>query len=320
MRIGVLVFPGVQMLEVSGPLDVFSEAARLSGQPDAYSVELIALDEGMVRASNGMLFQPDSTIDSASRGIDTLLIAGGPNVQALEGSARLMHWLVRQAGAVRRLGSISSGALLLASAGLLDNRSVTTHWSLTSQLALRFPRTRVEQDPIYIRDGSIYTSAGISAGMDLALALVEEDMGGELALQVARRLVMFLKRPGGQSQFARRPGATVAQRSAIRAVQEWVPENLASDLSVENLAQQAGMSVRNFSRQFKSDTGMTPGVFVEGVRLDAARRILEESPAPLKRVVAWSGFPDSPSLRRAFVRRLGVTPSAYRSQFRTDLR
>jgi transcriptional regulator GlxA family with amidase domain len=315
MRIGVLVYPGVQMLEVSGPLDVFSEAAQLSGRPDAYQFELIAVDEGMIRASNGMLLQPTCTIDSLPRDIDTLLVAGGPSILAQEKNAHLMHWLVRQADMVRRLGSICSGALLLAAAGLLEQRSVTTHWSISSQLARRFPSTKVEQDRIYIRDGSIYTSAGVSAGMDLALALVEEDMGSEIALQVARRLLMYLKRPGGQSQFAEQPSASVAERSAIRAVQEWVSENLGKDLSVERLAERAAMSVRNFSRLFKADTGMTPATFVEDARLAAARRILEASPAPMKRVADWAGFPDPSSLRRAFVRRLGVTPSDYRKQF-----
>jgi transcriptional regulator GlxA family with amidase domain len=318
MRIAVLVFPGVQMLDVTGPLDVFSEGARQSGQPDFYQFDLIALDEGPITASNGMVFQPSCTIDTAPADIDTLLVAGGPDIQQLEPKERLMQWLVRQSGAVRRLGSVCSGALLLAMAGLLDGRHVTTHWNISAYLARRFPKVNMEHDRIYIRDGSLYTSAGVSAGLDLALALVEEDLGRETALKVARELVMFLKRPGGQSQFSAHLAAQTAERSSIRALQEWVLENLDQNLSVDRMAAQAGMSVRNFSRQFKNDTEMTPADFVESARIDAARRMLEDAPTPLKRVAARAGFHDPNSLRRAFVRRLGVTPGDYRSRFQKD--
>lgn len=314
MRIGVLVFPGVQMLEVSGPLDVLSEAAMQSGRPDAYQFELIALEPGPVRASNGMLIQSGSTLDTAPRDIDTLLVPGGPRVHELENDLRLRHWLVREADVVRRLASICSGALLLAAAGLLDGRRVTTHWATSAGLAQRFPKARVEQDRIHTRDGSIYTSAGVSAGMDLALALVEEDMGSEIALQVARRLLMYLKRPGGQSQFSGQLTMQAA-RSTMQAVQEWALHNLEKDLSLERLAQQAGMHLRSFSRQFKADTGITPATFVESARVDAARRLLEESATPLTRIAARCGFSDPQGMRRAFMRCLGVTPAAYRSNF-----
>ena len=318
MRIAVLVFPGVQMLDVTGPLDVFTEGARQSGQPDFYQFDLIALDEGPITASNGMVFQPSCTIDTAPSDIDTLLVAGGPQIRDMEPQDRLMQWLVRQAGQVRRLGSVCSGALLLATAGLLDGRHVTTHWNISGYLARRFPKVNMEHDRIYIRDGSLYTSAGVSAGLDLALALVEEDLGRETALKVARELVMFLKRPGGQSQFSAHLAAQTAERSAIRALQEWVLENLDQNLSVDRMAAQAGMSVRNFSRLFKSDTEMTPADFVESARIDAARRMLEDSPTPLKRVAARAGFHDPNSLRRAFVRRMGVTPGDYRSRFQKE--
>jgi transcriptional regulator GlxA family with amidase domain len=318
MRIAVLVFPGVQMLDVTGPLDVFTEGARQSGQPDFYQFDLVALDEGPITASNGMVFQPSCTIDTAPADIDTLLVAGGPQIRDMEPHDRLMQWLVRQAGQVRRLGSVCSGALLLATAGLLDGRHVTTHWNISGYLARRFPKVNMEHDRIYIRDGSLYTSAGVSAGLDLALALVEEDLGRETALKVARELVMFLKRPGGQSQFSAHLAAQTAERSAIRALQEWVLENLDQNLSVDRMAAQAGMSVRNFSRLFKSDTEMTPADFVESARIDAARRMLEDSPTPLKRVAARAGFHDPNSLRRAFVRRMGVTPGDYRSRFQKE--
>ncbi len=315
MRIALLVFPGVQMLDVAGPMDVFHEAARKAGRPGFYDFELVALEEGHVRADNGMLFQPTATIDSLDRAVDTLLIAGSHELKGVENHQRLMQWLRRQAGEVRRLGSVCSGAWLLAHAGLLDGRRITTHWNISAALARRFERVHVEEDQIYLRDGNLYTSAGVTAGMDLALALVEEDLGRDVALAVAREMVMFIKRPGGQSQFSAHLAAQTAQRTPIRQVQEWVLENLEQDLSVEQLATQAGMSVRNFSRAFKSDTGATPAEFVEAARLDAARRMLEETASPLKRVAARSGFNDQNSLRRAFMRRLGVTPGDYRSRF-----
>jgi transcriptional regulator GlxA family with amidase domain len=262
-----------------------------------------------------MLFQPTATIDTLDHAVDTLLVTGSHEVRDFGANPRLMQWLQRQAGVVRRLGSVCSGAWLLAHAGLLDGKRITTHWNISSALARRFDRVHVEHDQIYLRDGKLYTSAGVTAGMDLALALVEEDLGRAVALAVARELVMFIKRPGGQAQFSAHLAAQTAQRSPIRQVQEWVLENLVQDLTVDQLAAQAGMSVRNFSRAFKSDTGETPADFVEAARLDAARRMLEESASPLKRVAARSGFHDQNSLRRAFVRRLGVTPGDYRSRF-----
>jgi len=315
MRIALLVFPGVQMLDVAGPMDVFHEAARQSGKPETYQFDLVALEDGPVRADNGMLFQPTATIDTLDHAIDTLLVTGSHAIQDFDTNPRLLQWMQRQARVVRRVGSVCSGAWLLAHAGLLDGKRVTTHWNISSALARRFERVHVEEDQIYLRDGKLYTSAGVTAGMDLALAMVEEDLGRAVALAVARELVMFIKRPGGQAQFSAHLAAQTAQRSPIRQVQEWVLENLAQELTVDQLAAQAGMSVRNFSRAFKSDTGETPADFVEAARLDAARRLLEESASPLKRVAARSGFHDQNSLRRAFVRRLGVTPGDYRNRF-----
>jgi len=315
MHIALLVFPGVQLLDVAGPMDVFHEAARQSGKPGTYQFDLVALEEGPVRADNGMLFQPTATIDTLDHAVDTLLVTGSHEVQAVAGNPRLAEWLQRQAAVVRRLGSVCSGAWLLAHAGLLDGRRVTTHWNISASLARRFEQVQVEHDQIYLRDGNLYTSAGVTAGMDLALALVEEDLGRNVALAVARELVMFIKRPGGQAQFSAHLAAQSAQRNPIRQVQEWVLENLEEDLTVDQLAAQAGMSVRNFSRAFKSDTGETPADFVEAARLDAARRMLEETASPLKRVAARSGFHDQNGLRRAFVRRLGVTPGDYRLRF-----
>jgi transcriptional regulator GlxA family with amidase domain len=316
MRVAVLAFPGVQMLDVAGPIDVFSEAARQARAPGAYQLEVISTVEGPIRASNGMRFHTDATIDTSAPGIDTLLVAGGPQVQTAEESQGVTQWLGEQAKQVRRLGSVCSGAFILARAGLLDGKRVTTHWNMSSKLARAFPQVKLEPDQIYVKDGPIYTSAGVTAGMDLALALVEEDFGRAIALKVARELVMFLKRPGGQSQFSAHLAAQTAQRSAIRDVQAWVLENLNQALTVEQLAAHAGMSTRNFSRIFKQETETTPADYIEMARVDTARRLLEESNTPLKRVAAWCGFGDPNALRRAFVRRLSVSPADYRRRFR----
>jgi transcriptional regulator GlxA family with amidase domain len=208
-----------------------------------------------------------------------------------------------------------TGAFILARAGLLDGRRVTTHWNVSAKLARAFPELQVESDNIFIKDGAVYTSAGVTSGMDLALALVEEDFGRSVALKVARELVMFMKRPGGQSQFSAHLAAQAAGLGTIRELQMWILENLTAPLTVEDLASHAGMSTRNFSRTFKRETGMTPADYVEMARIDAARRLLEETNSPLKRVADWCGFGDPNALRRAFVRRLGVLPADYRRRF-----
>lgn len=317
MKIAVLVFPNVQMLDLAGPIDVFHEAARQAGSPEAYKFEIVSATRGPLTASNGMKITPDATLETSSPDIDTLLIAGSPRVNLVENDVAIKDWILKYAKTVRRMGSVCSGALLLAHTGLLDGRRVTTHWNSTARLSRMFPNVKVEPDMIYVKDGNIYTSAGITAGLDLALAMVEEDFGRATALKVAREFVMFLKRPGGQSQFSAHLAAQTAEKSAIRDVQNWVLENLNKRLSVDALAAHAGMSTRNFARLFKRECTMTPADFVEGARLDAARRLLEETRNPLKRVAAMSGFGDPSSLRRAFMRRLGVSPTDYRSRFRT---
>lgn len=316
MLIAILVFPGAQMLDIAGPLDVFHEASRHVAPERAYRFALVAPKAGPLTASNGVVFHAQYGLDDLDGGIDTLLVAGSPTIQALPGDVELIAWLQRQAPRVRRLGSVCSGALLLARTGLMDGKRVTTHWNVSAYLARTFPQLRVEADQIYVRDGMLYTSAGVSAGMDLALALVEEDHGRDVALATARELVMFLKRPGGQSQFSAHLAAQTAERDVIRDVQAWVLERLADPVSVDAMAAHAGMSTRNFSRLFKQDTGMTPADFVECARIDMARRLLEDTDGPLKRIAAHSGFGNPNGLRRAFQRRLGVTPGDYRDRFR----
>jgi len=319
MKVAMLAFPGVQLLDIAGPIDVFHEAAKQAGVPGAYTFEVISTEAGPIKASNGMSFVADSTLETCSLDIDTLLVAGSPKIREIEGNERISAWLRTQARRVRRVGSVCSGAFLLASAGLLDGRRATTHWNSADRLAASYPSVIVESDRIYIKDGTTYTSAGVTAGMDMALALVEEDFGRAVALQVAREFVMFLKRPGGQSQFSAHLAAQTAERTAIRDAQAWILQNLDKMLTVDNLAQHVGMSTRNFARQFKKETNTTPADFVERARVDAARRMLEESGTPLKRVASQCGFGDPNSLRRAFLRRLGVSPADYRRRFRTSI-
>ena len=315
MKIIMLVFPDVQLLDVAGPLDVFAEAGHQIGNRAAYSFELVALEMGPLRASNGVRLLPDATLDNASADVDTLLVAGNPFMADYERNPVVADWVREMSKSARRTGSVCSGAFVLAHAGLLDGKRATTHWNSAERLAAQFPDITVEPDSIYVKDGSIYTSAGVTAGMDLALAMVEEDFGRGIALKVARELVMFLKRPGGQSQFSAPLAAQIAERSAIRDVQNWVLENLAKPLSVEQLADRAGMSVRNFARNFKRETQWTPAEFVERARLDTARRMVEETKQPMKRIASVAGFGDTNTLRRAFLRQLGVTPADYRRRF-----
>ncbi|MFM0065623.1 GlxA family transcriptional regulator [Paraburkholderia aspalathi] len=318
MRIALLVFPGIQMLDLVGPMDVFSEANCQLGDPNAYVLQTVAPVNEMIVASNGLRFLPDASISEAVTDIDTLLVAGGPRVSEYEENAELTEWIMEQSRYVRRLGSVCSGVFLLARTGLLTGRRATTHWNSAARLAQMYPNVRVEPDHIFVKDGSVYTSAGVTAGMDLALALVEEDHGRSVALRVARELVMFVKRPGGQSQYSLHLAAQVTERSPLRDIQESILNDLSADLSVEVLASRAGMSIRNFSRMFKRATGATPGDFVEIARVQAARRILEESDTPLKKVAYLCGFSDQNSLRRAFMRRIHVSPTEYRHRFRSE--
>ncbi|MEB2517669.1 DJ-1/PfpI family protein [Pseudomonas sp. YuFO20] len=315
MRITLLAFPRVQLLDVVGPADVFAEAARQLGNPRAYRVEVIGTCRGLIKGSSGLKLGIDETFETYKGKIDTLLVAGSPHIVEIAHDPVLQDWLRRQAKSVRRIGSVCSGAFLLAAAGLLDGRRVTTHWNSSAKLAREHPQIHVDPDSIFIKDGNVYTSAGVTAGMDLALALVEEDHGRELALSVAREMVMFFKRPGGQSQFSAQLAAQTAERSVIRDVQDYVVEHLKADLSVPILASRAGMSERNFSRTFKAEAGSTPAEFVELARIDAARRLIEDSNVSLKRLADTVGYANTDGFRRAFMRRLGVGPSDYRKRF-----
>lgn len=313
MRIVILAPPGVQSLDVVGPAEVFWEAARRLGVPEAYEIQVMAISEGAIAGTGGLRFLPDRTIDDPDEAIDTLLVAGDPSFQDVDPA--IIAWLKRRVPEVRRYGSVCTGVFLLAAAGLLDGRRVTTHWENAQQLADLYPHLTLDADKIFIRDGALSTTAGVTAGMDLALAMIEEDHGRDLALIVARYMVMFLKRPGGQSQFSAHLAAQMSSKSRIQQAQEYVLDHLRQPLSVDTLASMTGMSTRNFARVFRLETKMTPTEFIETARLDAARRVLEDTSEPLQRIAERAGFADVTSMRRAFTRRLGVGPSEYRRRF-----
>lgn len=315
MHIAILAFPRFQLLDVAGPADVFAEAARQLGQPGAYEVQVVGAREGLLASSCGLRLAVDATVATHRGPIDTLLVAGSPDLDDMASEAPLQDWLRWQAHTVRRYGSVCTGAFALAACGLLDGKRVATHWHATARLAAAYPSVCVEADAIYVKDGKLFTSAGVTAGMDLALAMVEEDHGRDLALRVARQLVMFLKRPGGQSQFSAHLAAQTAERSRMRTVQDHVLAHLQDDLSVPALAARAGMSERSFARIFRSETGTTPAEFVEHARIDAARRLAEASDVPAKRLASAVGYAHVDGFRRAFARRLGVSLVDYRKRF-----
>jgi transcriptional regulator GlxA family with amidase domain len=314
--VGIVVPPNAQSLDVSGPLDAFLEANRQSSGGALYDVRLIATGAGRTIKAGGMSLVADSSIFDDARAIDTMLVAGTPDYVLAYPSADVHTWLRRRAPKTRRYGSVCTGAFFLGAAGLLDGKNATTHWQHCAELAERFPAATVVPDQIYVQDDALYTSAGVTAGIDLALKLIEDDHGRDLALMVARRLVVFLKRPGGQSQFSAHLAAQMADEGKIRSLQHWILDHLSLDLTLDALASRAAMSVRNFTRVFQGETGATPADFVEMARVDAARRLLEESETPLQRVASRCGFASPDTMRRAFLRRIGTGPSDYRERFR----
>jgi transcriptional regulator GlxA family with amidase domain len=321
-RIVMLGFPDAQMLDITGPLEVFARASRWMIDEGVvkvpqYEVILTAIHRGSLAMSSGLKFTIEDAIDDIE-GADTLMVAGGRGVTEAAQEPKLIAWLRRMAPQVRRLCSVCTGTFVLAEAGLLEGRSVTTHWRACERLQQRFPALNVQTDPIFVRDGRVYTSAGVTAGIDLALALVEEDHGRRVALGVARELVMFLRRPGGQSQFSVQLEMQSADREPIRDLQSWIGDHLSEDLSVARLARRAAMSARNFARVFVRETGVTPATFVEKARIEAARRRLEESVDTVDSIADKCGFGTRESMRRAFIRTLHVPPSAYRNRFRPE--
>jgi transcriptional regulator GlxA family with amidase domain len=319
-RVAMVTFTNAQVLDVVGPLEVFSRAGRIvtdEGRrgPSPYSVEILARRAGPVVTSSGIALVASRSYRALRGGVDTLFVAGGIGVEAALKDRALIRWLERMSRRVVRLASVCTGAFLLAEAGLLDGKRAATHWHSCEKLAARYPHVCVDPDPIFVRAGNVYTSAGVTAGMDLALALVEQDHGAGVAREVARELVLFLKRPGGQSQFSVQLETQLGDRSALGELQAWMSDHLAADLSVESLAKRAAMSPRNFARVFVQSLGTTPARHVEKLRVEAARRRLEESRAGVEEIAAQCGFGTRESMRRAFARTLKVSPSAYRSRF-----
>ena len=318
-RILFTIFPGFQILDLTGPHEVFVQAAKLTGR---IVVQTVAAAPGPVASSGGLEVRPDLTIEQATGAaddphgpIDTLVAVGGVGVREACADARLVAWFAAASGRARRTASVCSGSFLLGQAGLLDGRRAVTHWSSCADLARRFPRVEVDPDPIFVRDGAVWTSAGVTTGIDLALALVEEDFGAAVTRAIARQLVVFVQRPGGQAQFSAQLAAQRPDRAPLREMQGWIADHLADDLCVGALAARAGMSERHFTRVFTAATGSTPAAYVEAVRVEAARRLLESTAQTVHSVARACGFASAETLHRSFKRVVRVTPGEYRERF-----
>lgn len=312
-QVVVVAMDGAQSLDVLGPVEVLQGASAVVGGIGGYEVVVCGPDGGSIALSNGLSLSC-AKLPRSPRGIDTIIVSGGEGTRALGPDHPVVLWLAAVAPHVRRVASVCTGALALAHAGLLDGRRATTHWAYCEALAAGFPEVRVEREPIYVRDEHVWTSAGVTAGMDLTLALVEDDVGPEVALTVARWLVLFLKRPGGQAQFSTGLAAQAAVRAPLRELQGWMNDNLNADLSVGALAARACLSERQFTRAWRAETGVSPGAYVEELRVERARALLEGG-LSVAGAARGAGFGSPEVLRRVFHRRLGVAPGAYRERF-----
>ncbi|KWV59055.1 AraC family transcriptional regulator [Bradyrhizobium macuxiense] len=312
----VLAYPAVQLLDVTGPPQVFASANAMmskAGNAEPYEVRVVGADGPTVAASAGVGLAVHS-LPSSDVAVDTLVIPGGDGVDAASADRVLVDWVRQRAGQARRTASVCTGAFLLAATGLLDGRRAATHWAFCAELARRFPTVRVESDPIFVHDDPFWTSAGVTSGIDLALALVEEDLGRAAALAVARYLVVFFKRPGGQAQFSEILSLQ-ATDDRFSGLHDWISNHLADDLSLPTLARQAGMSERSFSRHYAESTGLTPARAIERLRVEGARHLLSETRLPIKRISQRCGFGSEETMRRTFMRLLSTTPQDYRDRF-----
>lgn len=315
-NIGVLIYPEAEVLDITGPHEVFSMAVGFQRQQQSanpYEVFLISETPQPVMMSSGMKLLPDYCLEDCPLPLDTLIVPGAEGIEQALDNPALLNWIGQQSGRVRRLVSICTGAFFLAKLGLLDGKKVTTHWGYCHLLQKSYPKLCVDSNAIYIREGNIYTSAGITAGMDLALALVEEDEGKETAMGIARKLVLFYKRPGGQNQFSE--FILSQSNSHFNELIDWIMQNLSEDLTIEKLAGRMNMSPRNFTRLFKKEMEQTPAKFIEKLRLRHARILLESRTSALKAVAGRCGFRSEEQMRRAFQRELCVTPQEYRTRF-----
>jgi transcriptional regulator GlxA family with amidase domain len=317
-KVVMACFEQAQVLDITGPMQVFS-AVRDAGLP-GYQITLAAPDPGFITTTSGIRLGIDRTYDEIGDAeladLDTLAVSGGDGILGAMGDRRQLAFLRRAAARARRLVSICSGIALLAQAGLASGKRVATHWNACELIAGHFPDLRIDRDAIFVRDGNLWSSAGITAGMDLALALIEEDWGHDVAVQVARRHVLFMIRPGGQSQFSTQLEAQAGQGGRLGKLLKWIADHPGAELDVPALADRAGMSERTFARVFRAETGMTPMEFVERCRTEAARRDLEHTANAIERIARDCGFGSMERMRRAFIRRLGVGPKAYRDRFR----
>ena len=312
----IVCFPDMQALDLVGPLEVFAMANRHGADPE-YATSVVSAPGGSITTSSGLSLATEHAA-AHREPVDTLVVAGGPGTPAAMADDRLIGWLRDAAPRARRVTSVCSGAFLLAQAGLLDGRQATTHWSACETLARTFPTIEVDADRIYVRDGDVWTSAGVTAGIDLALALVEHDHGGdggELALAVARQLVVFAQRPGGQSQFSAQLAVRRAEREPLRELLAFVAEHPEADLSVPALARRATMSVRTFARVFRQEVGTTPAAFVQRSRVESARRLLETTHRSVDDIARACGFGTVETMHRAFQRTVQTTPGQYRRLF-----
>jgi transcriptional regulator GlxA family with amidase domain len=316
-RIGFLVYPGMQALDLAGPMDAFAAAVMEDGEgrsEHCYETVTIGLDAKIIAAESGLLIKPRFSLRTAPR-LDTLVIPGGAGMRDAKTGARVAEWISGRARKLRRIAAVCTGVYGLAPSGLLDGRRVTTHWHYAQDLARRFPALKVDADPLFVKDGAFYTSAGITAGIDLSLALIEEDFGPSVALSVARELVVYLKRPGGQAQYSEPLQFQTQSADRMADIASWIVANLQKNLSIEALAARARLCPRQFTRRFKQAFGTTPAAFIESVRIDEARHRLAGYQGSIERVASSVGFRSDDVFRRTFERRLGITPSAYRTRF-----
>ncbi|SFN69012.1 Transcriptional regulator GlxA family, contains an amidase domain and an AraC-type DNA-binding HTH domain [Mesorhizobium sp. NFR06] len=313
-RIEILAYPDVQLLDVSGPLQVFASANDFrtqAGEPAVYELVVVA-GSPRIKTSAGLVLET-TALPAHGLDIDTLIVPGGWGVNAACEDPELIDWVAGRSRDAVRTASVCSGAMLLAEAGLLDGRRAVTHWGRCAEFARRFPAVRLEPDPIFIRDGNVWTSAGVTAGIDLALSFVEADLGRRMALAVARELVVFLKRPGGQAQFSQTLKLQEGDGRFDR-LHGWILDNLDGDLSLAQLADHANMSLRSFSRHYQQATGRTPARAIEEIRIEAARRMLERGQT-VRQTARRCGFGSEETMRRGFLRVLGTNPRDYRERF-----
>lgn len=320
-RVVMFAFPDAQILDITGPMEIFSRTARWLQDHGRtaelyYDLKIVAQEQGPLRTSSGMQIIADHAFTDSILA-DTVLISGGIGFRQVLETRQTLDWLQQQLLAAKRIGSVCTGSFVLAQLGLLDHKRATTHWAYCEELLKSFPNVQVDADAIYVKQGNIFTSAGVTSGMDMALAMVEEDWGQAVALAVAQEMVLYLKRPGGQSQFSPLLRTQQSETEKIQQLILWATENPTEDLSVQALSEKTSMSPRNFARRFVKETNLTPAKYVEQIRIECARRKLENTKAKLEKIAEESGFKTAEIMRRSFIRTLGITPNQYRDRFRS---